>query len=87
MGITVDHKVDKVLKDLVNDPAISPVLRGEAIDRKIRSAAFRLTQKRAGEQARDGKAPAYTTCVFKLYGSTLTQDRQEIIARLTSTQG
>jgi alkylation response protein AidB-like acyl-CoA dehydrogenase len=25
--------------------------------------------------------------VFKLYGSTLAQDRQEIIARLMSTQG
>jgi hypothetical protein len=25
--------------------------------------------------------------VFKLYGLTLAQDRQEIIARLTSTQG
>jgi hypothetical protein len=87
VGITIDHKVDKVLKDYVNDPAISPVLRGEAIDWKIRSAAFRLTQKRAGEQARDVKAPADTTCVFKLYGLTLAQDRQEIIARLTSTQG
>ena len=87
MGVTIDLKVDDVLKDYVNDPAISPVLCSELIDWKMRSAAFRLTQKRAGEQARDVKAPADTTCVFKLYGLTLAQDRQEIIARLTSTQG
>jgi acyl-CoA dehydrogenase len=68
VGITIDLKVDKVLKDYVNDLAISPVLRGEAIDWKIRSAARRLTQKRAGEQARDGKTPADTTSVLKLYG-------------------
>jgi alkylation response protein AidB-like acyl-CoA dehydrogenase len=87
VGVTIDLEVDDVLKDYVNDPAISPALRGEVIDWKMRSAAFRLTQKRAGEQARDGKTPADTTSVFKLYGSTLAQDRQEIIVRLMGTQG
>ena len=87
VGVTIDLEVDDVLKDDVNDPAIGPVLRHEVIDWKMRSAAFRLTQKRAGEQARDGKTLADTTSVFKLYGSTLAQDRQEIIVRLMGTQG
>ncbi|MBT3832108.1 MAG: acyl-CoA dehydrogenase [Gammaproteobacteria bacterium] len=87
VGVTIDLEVDDVLKDYVNDPAISPALRDEVIGWKMRSAAFRLTQKRAGEQARDGKTPADTTSVFKLYGSTLAQDRQEIIVRLMGTQG
>ena len=87
VGVTIDLEVDDVLKDYVNDPAIGPVLRHEVIDWKMRSAAFRLTQKRAGEQARDGKTLADTTSVFKLYGSTLAQDRQEIIVRLMGTQG
>ncbi len=87
VGVTIDLEVDDVLKDYVNDPAISPALRDEVIGWKMRSAAFRLTQKRAGEQARDGKTPADTTSVFKLYGSTLVQDRQEIIVRLMGTQG
>ena len=87
VGVTIDLEVDDVLKDYVNDPAISPALRDEVIRWKMRSAAFRLTQKRAGEQARDGKTPADTTSVFKLYGSTLVQDRQEIIVRLMGTQG
>jgi alkylation response protein AidB-like acyl-CoA dehydrogenase len=87
VGVTIDLEVDDVLKDYVNDPTISPALRDEVIGWKMRSAAFRLTQKRAGEQARDGKTPADTTSVFKLYGSTLAQDRQEIIVRLMGTQG
>jgi len=87
VGVTIDLEVDDVLKGYVNDPAIGPALRHEVIDWKMRSAAFRLTQKRAGEQARDGKTLADTTSVFKLYGSTLAQDRQEIIVRLMGTQG
>jgi len=87
VGVTIDLEVDDVLKDYVNDPAIGPALRHEVIDWKMRSAAFRLTQKRAGEQARDGKTLADTTSVFKLDGSTLAQDRQEIIVRLMGTQG
>jgi len=87
VGVTIDLEVDDVLKDYVNDSTISPALRDEVIDWKMRSAAFRLTQKRAGEQARDGKTPADTTSVFKLYGSTLAQDRQEIVVRLMGTQG
>ena len=87
VGVTIDLEVDDVLKDYVNDPAIGPALRNEVIDWKMRSAAFRLTQKRAGEQARDGKTLTDTTSVFKLYGSTLAQDRQEIIVRLMGTQG
>ncbi len=87
VGVTIDLEVDDVLKDYVNDPSITPALRDEVIDWKMRSAAFRLTQKRAGEQARDGKTPADTTSVFKLYGSTLARDRQEIVVRLMGTQG
>jgi len=87
VGVTIDLEVDDVLKDYVNDPAISPALRDEVIGWKMRSAAFRLTQKRAGEQARDAKTPADTTSVFKLYGLSIAQDRQEIIVRLMGTQG
>ncbi len=87
VGVTIDLDVDDVLKNYVNDPSITPALRDEVIDWKMRSAAFRLTQQRAGEQARDGKTLADTTSVFKLYGSTLAQDRQEIVVRLMGTQG
>ena len=71
VGVTIDLEVDDVLNEYVNDPAIAPALRHAVIDWKMRSAAFRLTQKRAGEQAKDGKTPADTTSVFKMYGSTL----------------
>jgi len=87
VGVTIDLEVDDVLKDYVNDPLITPALRAEVIDWKMRSAAFRLTQKRAGEQAKDGKTAVDTTSFFKLYGSTLAQDRQEIVVRLMGTQG
>jgi alkylation response protein AidB-like acyl-CoA dehydrogenase len=76
-----------VLNDYVNDPSIAPELRDRVIDWEMKSAAFRLTQKRAGEESRDGKTPGEATSVFKLYGSTLAQDRQDLIVDLMGHQG
>lgn len=87
VGVTIDLDVPDVLNDYVRDPNIAPELRDKAIRWKMRSAAFRLTQKRAGEEARDGKTPGEATSVFKLYGSTLAQDRQDLIVDLMGSQG
>jgi alkylation response protein AidB-like acyl-CoA dehydrogenase len=86
VGVTIDLEVDEVLKQYHPDNP-DPSLRRDVIDWKMNNAAFKLTQRRAAEQARDGKTPGETTSVFKLYGSTLAQDRQEITVRLMGTQG
>ncbi|MBO6566547.1 MAG: acyl-CoA dehydrogenase family protein [Pseudomonadales bacterium] len=87
VGVSIDLEVNEVLNDYVKDPAIAPELRDNVIDWKMRSAAFRLTQKRAGEESRDGKTPGEATSVFKLYGSTLAQDRQDLIVDLMGHHG
>ncbi len=87
VGVTIDLEVNDVLNEYVNDPAITPELRDKVMNWKMRSAAFRLTQKRAGEESRDGKTPGEATSVFKLYGSTLAQDRQDLIVDLMGHHG
>ena len=87
VGVTIDLEMQDVLNDYVNDPSIAPELRDRVIDWQMKSAAFRLTQKRAGKESRDGKTPGEATSVFKLYGSTLAQDRQDLIVDLMGHQG
>lgn len=89
VGVVVDLDVDKVgMHYLGEDGRISePSLREDVIKWKMRSAAFQSTQRRAGEEAKGGKTPGEATSVFKLYGSTLAQDRQELIVRLMGHQG
>lgn len=84
VGVTVDLDVAEVYKEYAGG---DHALREEVVDWKMRSAAFRLTQKRAGEEAKDGQTPGEATSVFKLYGSTLARDRQEIIVRLMGHNG
>ncbi|MDA0978276.1 MAG: acyl-CoA dehydrogenase family protein [Proteobacteria bacterium] len=90
VGVTIDLDLEEVGRQYLGTREgriAEPALRDEVVRWKMNSAAFRLTQKRAGEQARDGRTPAETTSVFKLYGSTLSRDRQEITAKLMGTQG
>ncbi len=87
VGVTIDLDVVDVLNEYVQDPAITPELRDRVIQWKMRSSAFRLTQNRAGEEARDGKTPGEATSVFKLYGSTLARDLQDLIVDLMGHQG
>lgn len=87
VGVTIDLEMPDVFRDYVDDPAITPELRARVVDWQMRSAAFRLTQKRAGEESRDGKTPGEATSVFKLYGATLAQDRQDLTVDLMGSQG
>ncbi len=87
VGVTIDLEVDDVLKAYVGDEAMAPVLRDQVIQWKMRNAAFRLTQQRAGAEARQGKSPGETTSVFKLYGASLAQDKQDLIVDLMGSQG
>jgi acyl-CoA dehydrogenase len=90
VGVSVDLSVEKVgLKYVgVTDGKISdPALRDEVVQWRMKNAAFKATQRRAGEQARDAKTPGEATSIFKLVGSTLAQDRQELIVKLMGNSG
>ena len=90
VGVTIDLDVAEVGLDYVggDDGKIAdPSLRDEVIRWKMRNAAFSATQRRAGAEASSGATPGAATSIFKLYGSSLAQDRQDLTARLMGTQG
>ena len=88
--MTIDLDVADVGRDYLGlqDGRIADVQMRDAVIRwKMRSAAFQSTQRRAGEEAKSGQTPGAATSIFKLYGSSLSQDRQDLIARLMGSQG
>ena len=90
VGVTIDLDVAEVGLDYVGEDGgkiADPSLRDEVIRWKMRSAAFSATQRRAGAEASSGATPGAATSIFKLYGSSLAQDRQDLTARLMGTQG
>ena len=90
VGVTVDLNVDEIGLEYLGheDGRIAdPGLRDEIIQWKMRSAAFGATQRRAGEESKSGRTQGEVTSVFKLYGSSLARDRQELLVRLMGTRG
>jgi len=90
VGVSVDLSVEAVGLQYIgnSEGTISdPVLRDEVVQWKMNNAAFKATQRRAGAEARDAKTPGEATSIFKLVGSTLAQDRQELIVKLMGSQG
>jgi alkylation response protein AidB-like acyl-CoA dehydrogenase len=53
----------------------------------MNSRAFMLTQQRAGEESRSGTTPGDATSIFKLYGSTLARERQDLLVSVMGTRG
>ena len=90
VGVTIDLDVAEVGLDYVGGDGgkiADPSLRDEVIRWKMRNAAFSATQRRAGAEVSSGATPGAATSIFKLYGSSLAQDRQDLTARLMGTQG
>ena len=90
VGVTIDLDMEKVAVEYLGTSEgriADAALRDEVLRWNMNKAAFGLTQRRAGEQARDGKTPGEVTSVFKLFGSILARERQELIVRLMGSQG
>ena len=90
VGVTVDLEVSAVALSYlgrVKGKIADPALRDEVVKWKMRHAAFGATQRRAGEEARAGSIAGEATSIFKLFGASLAQDRQELVARLMGSQG
>ena len=62
-------------------------LRTEVIQHNINDHAFRLTQRRAVQEAGDGRTPGPTTSIFKWYGTELQQSKSALFVRMRGTQG
>ena len=90
VGVTVDLEVEEIARRYLGEREgriAEPVLRGEVLEWKMNSAAYALTQRRAREENTSGGTPGAATSIFKLYGSTLARDRQDLLVRLMGTRG
>ena len=90
VGVTVDLHVDEVAIEYIgleHGRIAEPGVRSEVLSWKMNHTAYTLTQRRAGEENTDGSTQGAATSIFKLFGSTLAQDRQELVMRMMGTQG
>ena len=86
VGVTVDMDMVEVARQYVgvaNGRIADPALRDDVLAWRMRDQALRLAQRRAGEM---GDAGALTS-IFKLCGSQLAQDRQDLLVQLMGTRG
>ena len=90
VGVSVDLGVAEVglsYVGITNGRISDPALRDEVVQWKMQDAAFKATQRRAGAESQNAKAPGEATSIFKLVGSTLAQDKQELIVKLMGNSG
>jgi alkylation response protein AidB-like acyl-CoA dehydrogenase len=64
-----------------------PLYRDRIASYDMNAHAFRLTQKRAVEEAGDGKTPGPATSIFKMYGTELQQQRSSLLLQIRGFQG
>ena len=62
-------------------------LRSRIIEHNINDDAYRLTQRRTVEEAKDGRTPGPATSIFKTYGTELQQDKSSLFVEMRGTQG
>ena len=62
-------------------------LRARIIGHNINNHAFRFTQRRTMEEAKDGRTPGPATSIFKMYGTELQQDKSSLLVEMRGTQG
>ncbi len=62
-------------------------LRTRVVEHNINNQAFRLTQRRTVEEAKDGRTPGPATSIFKMYGTELQQDKSSLLVEMRGTQG
>ncbi|MDE0224304.1 MAG: acyl-CoA dehydrogenase family protein [Gammaproteobacteria bacterium] len=57
-------------------------LRGQVVVHNMNDHAFRLTQRRAVEEARGGGTPGPITSIFKTYGTELRQEKSSLFVAM-----
>ena len=62
-------------------------LRMRVVEHNINNQAYRLTQRRTVEEAKDGRTPGPATSIFKMYGTELQQDKSSLLVEMRGTRG
>lgn len=62
-------------------------LRQAIVVHNINDHAFRLTQRRAVEEARGGGTPGPATSIFKMYGTELQQEKSSLFVQIRGSAG
>ena len=62
-------------------------LRARIVEHNINNQAYRLTQRRTVEEAKDGRTPGPATSIFKMYGTELQQDKSSLLVAMRGTRG
>ena len=85
-GPTLEGEAKKYLGD-ANGRIADGAVRERVIAHNINDQAFRLTQRRTVEEAKDGRTPGPATSIFKMYGTELQQDKAALFVEMRGTQG
>ena len=85
-GPTLEGEAKKYLGEADGRIADAAV-RDRVILHNINDQAFRLTQRRTVEEAKDGRTPGPATSIFKMYGTELQQDKASLFVEMRGTQG
>ena len=85
-GPTLEGEAKKYLGEADGRIADAAV-RERVILHNINDQAFRLTQRRTVEEAKDGRTPGPATSIFKMYGTELQQDKASLFVEMRGTQG
>lgn len=64
----------------------SPALRSQVVVHNMNDHAFRLTQRRAVEEARGGGTPGPITSIFKAYGTELRQEKSSLFVEMRGSE-
>ena len=65
----------------------NPRLRSQVVVHNMNDHAFRLTQRRAVEEAQGGGTPGPITSIFKTYGTELRQEKSSLFVEMRGTEG
>ncbi len=79
----------EIAKDYIgetNGGLADPVLRDRIAAQAMDAHAFRLTTRRAAEQAKAGMADGAASSMFKYYGTELNKRKQELLLESMGTQ-
>ena len=90
VGVVVDLDVAGVALEYLGKAEgriAEPDLRERVLRWKMDDAALDLTRTRARDEAEGGGTPGAATSIFKLAGSSLARERQELLAGLMGSQG
>ena len=85
-GPTLDTEAKK-FAGVVDGRIADHALRSRIIAHNINNDAYRLTQRRTVEEAKDGRTPGPATSIFKTYGTELQQDKSSLFVEMRGTQG